>query len=116
MKGYRCVEDVTPVPFSSSDNLTITVGGTVGACVIVIIGVVFVLFVIRLKRKSTSMAKRQSFMLEEKPFSKGTLKTEQSKLSNLIHLLAMTSWSLYMLCPRKQKEVLQPIKTFLLRI
>lgn len=33
-----------------------------------------------LKRKSTSMAKRQSFMLEEKPLSKRTLKTVQSKL------------------------------------
>lgn len=33
-----------------------------------------------LKRKSTSMAKRQSFVLEEKPLSKRTLKTVQSKL------------------------------------
>lgn len=35
------------IPISSSDNLTVTVGGIVGACVIVMIGAVFVLLVIR---------------------------------------------------------------------
>lgn len=38
---------VPPVFIPSSDKLTVTVGGTVGACAIVISGVVFVLFVIR---------------------------------------------------------------------
>lgn len=35
------------IPISSSENLTGTVGGIVGACVIVMIGAVFILFVIR---------------------------------------------------------------------
>lgn len=41
------VLDATPVSIPSSDKLTVTVGGTVGACAIVISGVVFVLFFIR---------------------------------------------------------------------
>lgn len=47
MAHWPLVLDVTPEPISSSDNLTVTVGGAVGACVIVMIGAVFVLFVIR---------------------------------------------------------------------
>lgn len=45
MAHWPLVLDVTPEP--SSDKLTVTVGGAVGACVIVMIGAVFVLFVIR---------------------------------------------------------------------
>lgn len=41
------VIDATPVAIPSSGKLTVTVGGTVGACAIVISGVVFALFVIR---------------------------------------------------------------------
>lgn len=41
------VIDATPVFIPSSDKLTVTVGGTVGACAIVISGVVIALFVIR---------------------------------------------------------------------
>lgn len=33
--------------YSSSDNLNATLGGTVGACVVLIIGVIMVVFVIR---------------------------------------------------------------------
>ncbi|XP_065941091.1 receptor-type tyrosine-protein phosphatase epsilon [Magallana gigas] len=65
---------------ASSDNIPVIVGGTVGTCVIVIIGVVLALFVIRLKRKSTTMAKRQSFILEAKPLRTNEPKIEQSNL------------------------------------
>ncbi|XP_065938529.1 multiple epidermal growth factor-like domains protein 10 [Magallana gigas] len=65
---------------SSSNNFTVIVGGTLGACVIVVIGIVLVLFVTRLKSKSTTMAERQSFILEPKTHRTNELQTEKSKL------------------------------------
>nr|XP_034321702.1 receptor-type tyrosine-protein phosphatase epsilon [Crassostrea gigas] len=52
----------------SPNNMTVTVGGTVGSFVIVAIGIILAFVAIRLKRKSTKLAKRRSFMMEKKTF------------------------------------------------
>lgn len=41
----------------TSDNLPVTVGGTIGACVIVIIGFILALFVVRYVSEKTIMTK-----------------------------------------------------------
>ncbi|XP_065938486.1 receptor-type tyrosine-protein phosphatase alpha [Magallana gigas] len=68
--------------------MTVTVGGTVGSFVIVAIGIILAFVAIRLKRKSTKMAKRQSFMMENKTFdskkSKKDLPNPQSCRSQML--------------------------------
>uniref|UniRef100_A0A8W8NR64 Receptor-type tyrosine-protein phosphatase T n=1 Tax=Magallana gigas TaxID=29159 RepID=A0A8W8NR64_MAGGI len=67
---------------TAMDDLPLIVGGIIGTFVLVIIGVVLAFFVIRLKRKSTTMAKRQSFILESKSIRANKPRTEQSKLQD----------------------------------
>ncbi|XP_052694681.1 receptor-type tyrosine-protein phosphatase epsilon-like [Crassostrea angulata] len=50
---------------SLSNNLPVTVGGILGACVVLIVGVI-IFFILRLNRKATSM-KRESMIMEIKP-------------------------------------------------
>lgn len=49
-----------------SKNIPETIGGIVGAFVVLIIGVIF-FFILRLKRKTTIMNKRESIIMEMKP-------------------------------------------------
>lgn len=69
---------------SPSNNLHVTIGGTVGAFVIVVIGVVIAIIVKRLKRKSREMVKRQSFALETRQLDMTKPKIKQPNLPSKI--------------------------------
>lgn len=51
---------------NSPKDLTVTVGGIVGAFMVLIVGVIF-FFILRIKRKTTIMNKRESMKMEMKP-------------------------------------------------
>uniref|UniRef100_A0A8W8NYM2 protein-tyrosine-phosphatase n=1 Tax=Magallana gigas TaxID=29159 RepID=A0A8W8NYM2_MAGGI len=91
-EGKQCDEDFFfqyvsskaksyPQTVSSSENIPV-IGAMLGTCVIVIIGIIVSFFVIRLKRKSTAITKRQSFLLETKPLRTNKSMVEQPKLPN----------------------------------
>ncbi|XP_052694675.1 receptor-type tyrosine-protein phosphatase epsilon-like [Crassostrea angulata] len=76
------VEDLYTNKPNPSDTEAVTVGGTVGSSVILVIGVILAFFAMRLKRKSTNMAKLQSFMMEAKPINKKEHNTELSNIQS----------------------------------
>ncbi|XP_052694743.1 receptor-type tyrosine-protein phosphatase alpha-like [Crassostrea angulata] len=82
IEGKQCDEAKShPQTVSSSENISV-IGAMLGTCVIVIIGIIVSFFVIRLRRKSTAIAKRQSFLLETKPLRTNNSMVEQPKLPN----------------------------------
>lgn len=44
---FYSVDGATPIYSSKTSNVSVTVGGTVGACVVLIIGILIVLFILR---------------------------------------------------------------------
>nr|XP_034321698.1 receptor-type tyrosine-protein phosphatase epsilon isoform X3 [Crassostrea gigas] len=70
------------VDMSDSNDLSATVGGTVGSIVLLIIGIVIAVFFLRLRRKAKTMTKRESIVLGNRTCI--TLEHRQSYKEGLI--------------------------------